>query len=288
MDTVWEEGMKTIVGRLLIAAAIICLGLLIAPITHAQQSPSAVGSYAAGWNMVGGPPGTTFTGATAFYAYGPGGYITISAPTAGSSCQGYWAKFPTATTIRLPLSIGPIQDCPVAAGWNLLGNPFSGPAALPPDLTAYYWNPAKNAYDVVTIIPTGGAVWIYEAAPTTVELTYAARGGNITPTIDIINFFNSGPITVHVGDTIRLRVSINTPYTATADPAYLHLDSAGTLGDFTCLNDPSCTPVTTYNQFWLWTAVRAGTTTIVATPRCPAGNVPCVNPEEAIQVTILP
>lgn len=280
--------MKTIAGRLLIAAATICLAVLAIHPAAAQTSPSAVGIYAAGWNMVGGPPGTAFTGATAFYAYGPGGYVTISAPTAGTNCQGYWADFPVATTIRLPLSIGPVQDCSLAAGWNLVGNPFSGPAALPPDLTAYHWNPAKGAYDIVNTIPTGGAVWVYAASPTTIELTYAAHFGNITPTVDIIDFFPAGPITVHVGDTIRLRVSVNTPYNARASSSLLHLDSAGTLSDLTCLNDPSCTPVTTYNQFWLWTAVAPGTTSILAIPRCPSGNVPCVNPEIAIQVNILP
>ena len=62
--------------------------------------------------------------------------------------------------------------CNLAAGWNLIGNPFSTPAQLPSGTTAYYWNATTQSYTVQGFIPVGGAVWIFNSgAATTITLT---------------------------------------------------------------------------------------------------------------------
>jgi hypothetical protein len=40
----------------------------------------------------------------------------------------------------------------------MVGNPFGSAATLPSGTVAYRWN--GSAYDVVSTIPVGGAVWI--------------------------------------------------------------------------------------------------------------------------------
>jgi hypothetical protein len=153
-------------------------------------------------------------------------------------------------------------------------------------MTAWYWNPSRGAYDNVTAIPAGGSVWIIASAPSSVTLTYAPSANGRTPTTTEIDFLPAGPITIHVGDSIKLNLSLATLDKATYDPAYLHLDTAGESGDLSCLNDPSCA-VSLINQFWVWHAIAAGNTTITVTPVCVS--VPtCAAPSSRIAVSILP
>jgi hypothetical protein len=269
--------------RLIVALA--CVAALAGAGTARADISTVTASYDAGWNMVGGPPGTDLSAASILDTWTSATYVTP--PTSITQlCQGYWAYFSQPTTVALPVSTGPTQACALQSGWNLVGNPFSGQALLPAGMTAWYWNPSRGAYDTVTSIPPGGSVWIIASAPSSITLTYAPASGGRIPTTTEIDFLPAGPITIHVGDSIKLNLPLATLDRANFDPAFLHLDSAGESGDLSCLNDPSCA-VSLINQFWIWHALTAGNTTITVTPVCVSAAT-CAAPSSQIAVTILP
>lgn len=159
------------------------------PIEHIERfatvipgsTPGATTSvvYAPGYQMVGGPAGSNFSVSEALFAYDPhanaytnntasSGSVSSAAP----SCAGYYAYFAAAMSLSLPSSgkTGDTAGCTLAAGWNLIGNPFATPAKLPSGVTAFHWN--GSSYDSVTAIPVGGAVFIFnDGTMTSVTLT---------------------------------------------------------------------------------------------------------------------
>jgi hypothetical protein len=52
-----------------------------------------------------------------------------------------------------------------------VGNPFTGNGQLPNGVTAYYWSVQTGAYQVISIIPVGASVWIYEQSAASVTIT---------------------------------------------------------------------------------------------------------------------
>ncbi|MGH2412061.1 MAG: hypothetical protein ACRDGS_17095, partial [Chloroflexota bacterium] len=144
-----------------------------------QTAPNTVTVlYPPGYNMIGGPPGSNFGQAEAIFSYDPtaGTYGNATASessisSAAPSCTGYYAYFASATSVSLNVTshTGDTAACALKAGWNLVGNPFGTPAALPTGTIAYHFN--GTTYDVVSAIPVGGAVFIYEAADATLTLT---------------------------------------------------------------------------------------------------------------------
>jgi hypothetical protein len=132
--------------------------------------------YPPGYSQVGGPAGTNFGAAEAVFAYNAASntYTPVSSTnisSAAPTCQGYWAYFASAASISIPVTskAGDTATCNLAAGWNLVGNPFASNALLPAGVTAYHWN--GTSYDTVSAIPLGGAVWIFETAAASVTLT---------------------------------------------------------------------------------------------------------------------
>ena len=157
---------------------------------------------------------------------------------------------------------------------------------MPPGITAWYWNPSRGAYDIVSAIPPGASVWIISNGPSSIVLSYAPTSLGPTPATTEIDLLPAGPITVHLGDSIKLNLPITPLERATYDPTYLHLDTAGESGDLSCLNDPSCAG-SLLSQFWIWHAISPGNTAITVTPVCVSGPT-CAAPPSQIQVTILP
>ena len=256
--------------------------MALRPCAAGAQTAPVVGAYVAGWNMAGAPDGTSLAPATTVDAWNGSGYTSQGPQT--TACVGYWAYYSDPATVTLnPTAAGPTRSCALLAGWNLLGNPFAGAALLPDGLSGYYWNPDRGAYDVVSTIPPGGAVWIYLSAPSTVTLTYQPVRTRIPTTLGI-SFLGGGPYTVHVGDSIKLELPSATPQTATTDPRFLHLEAAGTSGDLSCLG-ASC-GLDLADQFWTWHAIAAGTTSILVTPVCAPG-IACAAPT-TITIAILP
>jgi hypothetical protein len=270
--------------RYVTALAILGLGLFLAPAASAQTT-AIVGAYAPGWNMVGGPTGTTFTGASGLDTFAGGSYSSAP-PTVSNPCAGMWAYFADPTVVALPASTGPAVTCPLAPGWNLVGNPFSGSALVPPGTVAYHWNPDTARYDIVSSIPPGASVWINSAGASTVTLQFAPAVQSHVPVL-ISNSFpaNPGPYTLHVGDALKLLIPLSNPYDIVADPNYLALEAAGETGDMSCVG--SCV-INMLDQFYTYRAVAPGTTALVLTPRCRQSSPPCTESTATVTVNIVP
>jgi len=138
--------------------------------------------YNQGYNMVGAPAGSNFGQAEVVYSYNPatGNYADVTASAAALSsadpaCTGYWAYFASLTTVNIPASSKPGQTatCALQAGWNLVGNQFASPATITGTVDGgpWYWDTTTQQYKQVGSIPVGGAVWVFENAPTTLTLT---------------------------------------------------------------------------------------------------------------------
>jgi hypothetical protein len=124
--------------------------------------------YAPGWQQVGGPAGSNFSVAEAMFEYDATAqnYVNTSASSgnissAPPSCVGYWAYFaaPMVVSLTATSKTGDTAACTLAAGWNLVGNPFATPAELPSGVQGYHWN--GTSYDLQGKIPVGGSVWIF-------------------------------------------------------------------------------------------------------------------------------
>jgi hypothetical protein len=101
---------------------------------NAGLPPLGTASYPAGWNLVGVPEGTILTGAVGpLYTLQAGdtSYETIPPGSPLHGGVGYWAYFPTPTSVTLnpaahpwiPLSL-PVQQ------WVMVGNPSQGPGMV--------------------------------------------------------------------------------------------------------------------------------------------------------------
>lgn len=252
----------------------------------ARAQPNPPETYPSGWSMVGGPAGMDFTPASVLIASENGGYVQEQSRIA-QTCAGYWAYFGSTATIALPPVSTAVQTCPLAAGWNLVGNPFDVPALLPAGVTAWSWDAAAGAYQLVTSILPGHSVWLYSQAAGNVTLTNAAAVPPAATPV-VINALNGfGPYTVHVGDSVEVLMPTAYPASATESGPALKFDSAGVTGQLTCVGDPGC-QLMLNNQFWLYHAVSAGIATVTVTPYCALSNPPCASPIETIQVNVLP
>jgi hypothetical protein len=245
-------------------------------------------SYLSGYSMVGAPAGTSFSGAVAFYTYTNGQYVTPSAQTT-ATCAGYWAYFVNPTTVTLPVTAasnaGAVQNCPLSVGWNLVGNSFAGVATLPPGVTGWYWNHDRRAYDRVTSIPVGGAVWI--DAPVALTLTLTAQPVTTTTHTEIdITDSTIGPVTLHVGDSLKVVMLAALPEKVGYDSRYMQADTGGTTYEMTCSGN-AC-ELNPASSFWIGHAILAGDTTLVLNPACLSSTPPCYVASRVIALHILP
>lgn len=273
--------------RCLLVCWLLLMGLVAVP-ALAQTSGTVTVTYAAGWNMAGGPPGTDLSPAVSLNAFQSGGY-SMPASARTETCVGYWAYFNSVTRVTLAPSLpGPTQSCPVQAGWNLVGNPFDSPAALP-SVTAYWWDPTVGRYVSVNAIPTGGAAWIY--SPVAGSITLSASTTPATPqppiSLTLTDASGAGPYQVHVGNLIELLLPSAESQVATTNPLLLQLQGAGVTGDMSCVGDPGC-QIGFLNRFWIWKAIRPGTAYISVAPACSQAQPPCAAPARQIQIDILP
>lgn len=169
-------------GLALLLALAVALPWLPAAV-HAQRPLRTDPIYLPGWNQVGGPPNSNFGNAEALFSWNAAGQTYVDA-TGGSrvissappTCSGYWAYFPAARDVSLPVVGGPgaTASCSLQAGWNLIGNPFSSaaPISASASVTAFHWNPTTSAYEIVSVVPVGASVWIYnDGSLPTVTLT---------------------------------------------------------------------------------------------------------------------
>jgi hypothetical protein len=142
--------------------------------------------YPPGYNMIGGPPGSNFTSAEKVFTYNPAtnAFVDVTGSdqnlsSAPPACIGYWAYFAGTTTVLLPSpsTVASPATCTLQPGWNLVGNPFTTPAALPSGTTGLWWNPSApggGAYQSQGFIPVGGALLIQNTGTTATTLTLTA------------------------------------------------------------------------------------------------------------------
>jgi hypothetical protein len=273
--------MRRLLGCCIAAAALLSGGGQ----ARANVLSGLVTSYPSAYSIVGGPAGTDFSSAAAFYTYANGQYTAPSSKSA-TGCTGYWAYFVDPVNVALPLSLGPTQDCALQAGWNMVGDPFSGAAALPPGVTGWYWNHDRRAYDQVSVIPPGGSVFVNSATGGTITLTYVPAAGHVATEIAITPD-TPGPVTLHVGDSVMVVMLASNPAFVGYDPAYIHADNAGSTYDLTCIGDPAC-ELNPTSTFWLGHATAPGITFLSITPTCRNLSPPCSAPSRIIQLNILP
>jgi len=144
--------------------------------TTVSQAPSGPQvTYGPGWNIVGGPSGTTFAQAAGpLYTYQANDSVYESMPaTSGITAGlGYWAFFNQTTTVTLNGSGGTSFSVNAPAShWIMIGNP-SGTATL--RVTGadviYRFDPTANNYVQVSTLAPGQGAWVISLNGGTISL----------------------------------------------------------------------------------------------------------------------
>lgn len=146
--------------------------------------PSPTVTYQAGWNLVGGPAGTILTGAVGpLYTYRADDtrYEALPADTPLQAGVGYWAYFPTATSITLPSATPQALSVPLPASrWIMIGNPFDLPVTLSGGsgaaVVAEAYDASNGWYQPVPQVPCcqldpGLGAWVFSAGGGSVRLS---------------------------------------------------------------------------------------------------------------------
>jgi hypothetical protein len=137
--------------------------------TNAAQAgssgPTATITYHAGYNLVAGPRGTRFTGASGpLYSRlsGDSGYRSIPASQGTYDGYGYWAYFPQDTAVQLSGTGGLFYSAVVDPHkWFLVGNDGAGGAMRVLGAEAVYAYDTPSAqYKMSTTIQPGQGAWV--------------------------------------------------------------------------------------------------------------------------------
>jgi len=142
-------------------------------------------SYPAGWNLVGGPPGTVISGTTAALYYLPPGsssYQTLPAGTAMQPGVGYWAYFAAGMTATLPTGSNGTVTVNLPPGQFItIGNPSNGTATVsgPAGLVVLVYSPSTGGYTQTTQLQPGQGAWA--ALPGGGTITITGSGGAYGP-----------------------------------------------------------------------------------------------------------
>ena len=147
-----------------------------APQPTATPKPGTIITYSAGWNLVGGPAGTVFTGAAASlftFQANDVNYETVAAATPlQANSRGFWAFFAVPSTVTLPLTTA--QSVTVSLPPNqfvMIGNPTDGAVTLKGADTVYTYNAAQGQYVNTTTLNAGQGAWVFSRGGGTLTLT---------------------------------------------------------------------------------------------------------------------
>jgi hypothetical protein len=133
-------------------------------------------TYQTGWNIVSGPPGTTFPQAAATLYTLPAGatnYTTISNTTGITANAGYWAYFGSSTTVSLSGSgTLPASVSVPANSYVMIGNPSNKAVTVSGADVVYTFDPVANSYSngSTTTLQPGQGAFVYSAAGATVTM----------------------------------------------------------------------------------------------------------------------
>jgi hypothetical protein len=131
-------------------------------------------SYPTGWNQVAGPAGTALNGNTGpLYSF-PAGNTDYQLVPNGSSLQpgqGYWAYFPSTTTITLASGDAKPVTMQLPAGqYVLVGNPGSTTAGVTGADSLRTFDPVSNGYAAATTLKPGQGAWAISMAGGTLTI----------------------------------------------------------------------------------------------------------------------
>lgn len=141
------------------------------PAVHAlppsqASTPGASVTYHTGYNLVAGPRGTIFTGASnPLFTFLPGDtdYRSIPVSQPSFDSYGYWAYFSRDTTVQLNGSGAPFFSAIASPGqWFMVGNESttSSMRVLVGSQTVYIYDAASAQYKLSDNIPVGQAAWV--------------------------------------------------------------------------------------------------------------------------------
>lgn len=118
-------------------------------------------TYQAGWNMVAGPAGFTFSQAQSpLYAIVSNQYSQVPNTQGVAAGVGYWAYFPTTTTVTLSgtSSTASSVTIPSSGGYAFIGNSSTTATVTVSGADAcFQYNPTSNSYAIVTTLSPGQA-----------------------------------------------------------------------------------------------------------------------------------
>jgi hypothetical protein len=142
----------------------------------ANTGPSTVVTYNAGWNLVGGPSGQTFTqAANPLYTFQAGdtNYETVQNSTAIAAGKGYWAYFTASTqvTIQGAAPTGATTISAPAGQYIQVGNPNpTNNVTISGADTVYTYDPVAGQYIAATTLKPGQGAWVLSNAGGTITL----------------------------------------------------------------------------------------------------------------------
>lgn len=133
-------------------------------------------SYKAGYNIVAGPGGTTFTQANRilYTSQGGGGYDVLINTQGVTEGWGYWANFPNDTTVTISGTGSTSYTTTLGAGeLKMVGNPSGVKSATVAADKIYTYDPATgySMYFGSATLPVGTGAWVYSAQGGTVTVT---------------------------------------------------------------------------------------------------------------------
>lgn len=148
-------------------------GQQCSPYYSANQGFSV--SYAAGWNIVAGPTGSTLTGNSGpLYSFRPGdtSYELAASGSPLTAGAGAWAYFSANTTTSIGISNQGSMSVQLPAGqFVMIGNSGDTTATVSGADTVLVYNPSSGSYNQTTQLAAGQGAW-----------AISARGGQATLT----------------------------------------------------------------------------------------------------------
>jgi hypothetical protein len=153
----------------------LALALSVGRSVTAVQAASVPVGYHAGWNLVGGPDGTTFNAAGNAYTFGvtDSSYVTSAGTAPIGGGNGYWMYFPADTTVLMNGTGASTMQVSVPPGtYIMIGNP-SGTQSVTvsgADQVLTY-DAGAQQYTATTTLGIGQGAWAFSTAGGTITLT---------------------------------------------------------------------------------------------------------------------
>lgn len=146
------------------------------PLPFVTPAPAGVQVfYPAGWNVVAGPAGTTFSQASSILYTFQGDVYTFAPNTQGvTEGWGYWANFPSDTMVTLTGAGSASYSTTLGPGqWRLVGNPSGTKSALVAADVIYTYTATSGffLYRGSAIVEVGRGAWVRSNEGGTVTIT---------------------------------------------------------------------------------------------------------------------